>query len=174
MTAKARQFSFSAAFAGLFLAVLPIEIGLATPQPSTFNRLLNLPMISERMQPHDAAGIALYGFDPVSYKLGPIPVAGKAAWETVLEGVAWRFASEANMQAFLSDPASFIPAFDGYDATAISAGRAVEGDPLIFVHVGSRIFFFRSPEARERFLHAPSLQREAEIHWPAVMAQLAR
>jgi YHS domain-containing protein len=174
MTAKARQISILATCAGGFLAVLLADVHAATLQPSQFSQLLNLPLAGERQLTHDSSGIGLHGFDPVSYRLGSIPLGGKSEYEAVIAGVAWRFASEANREAFLSDPASYIPTFDGYDATAISSGRAVEGDPLIFTHINAQIYFFRSFEARERFLDAPALRQQAEAQWPMVMAQLAR
>lgn len=174
MTAKARQIVILKACTGLFLAVAPADEHPALAQNASLTPLFNLPMTGERMQTNDVSGIALHGFDPVSYRLGPIPQAGKPEHEFVREGLAWRFATESNRQAFINDPSSYIPAFDGYDATAISLGRAVEGDPLVFAYVNERIFFFRSHKTREIFLDTSNVLQAAERHWTAVQTQLAR
>jgi YHS domain-containing protein len=174
MTAKARQIIVLSACVGLFLAATPSDKHAALAQNASLSQLLNLPMTGERMQTHEIAGIALHGFDPVSYKLGPVPQAGRAEHELARDGVAWRFASESNRQAFMNDPGSYIPEFDGYDATAIGLGRAVEGDPLIFAHINGRIFFFRSHETRETFLSSTAALQAAEKNWSAVQTQLAR
>jgi hypothetical protein len=51
------------------------------------------------------SGVALDGFDPVSYFLGEGPKPGLTEYELVWSGIAWRFASAANREAFQRDPA---------------------------------------------------------------------
>ena len=68
----------------------------------------------------DAEGFAIGGFDPVSYfgDAGPLP--GKPEHEASWRGARWRFASAANRQIFLSDPAKYAPQCGGYCAFAVS------------------------------------------------------
>jgi YHS domain-containing protein len=135
--------------------------------------LPGLPSFGETMQRDSRLGLALNGFDPVSYRLGA-PSAGSAQHELLLDGVVWRFASAANLAAFRDAPEIYVPAFGGFDATGVAAGIAVDSDPGQFAVVGSQLFLFRSAENRQRFLGDRSLLSTARSRWAAVASTVAR
>jgi YHS domain-containing protein len=147
--------------------------GLRTA-PVMLPALPALPSIGERTIVHDAAGVAIHGFDPVAYFDEGRPVGGQARFEWVHAGVVWRFASAANLDAFRADPDTYIPAFGGYDPVAAAGGRVVDTDPQLFLLRAGRLFFFRTREARRRFEQEPDLLRLAETAWPRLSRQLAR
>src|ERR687897_3752699 len=89
------------------------------------------------------SGVALDGFDPVSYFLGNGPKPGLPEHELVWGGVAWRFASAANREAFRRDPDAYAPRFGGYDAEAGGAG--LPGGPHSGVFVGGAGGLFPLP-----------------------------
>src|SRR3954466_15235016 len=64
---------------------------------------------SEVFVADERSGFGLRGFDPVSYFLGPMPLPGREGVELIWRGVAWRFASEANREAFARDPEVYAP-----------------------------------------------------------------
>lgn len=111
------------------------------------------------------SGVALDGFDPVSYRLDPAPRPGRTAHEYVWRGLAWRFASAANRAAFIRDPESFAPRIGGYDAERAASDVVVPGDPEIFLVRSGGLYLFRSEDHRRRFLADEDLATRAEASW---------
>ena len=60
----------------------------------------------------DNDGIALDGADPVAYFNGEA-LKGSPEFSTELRGVTYRFANQANLEAFDADPAKYIPDYAG-------------------------------------------------------------
>lgn len=119
------------------------------------------------------AGIALYGFDPVSYFLTGTSEAGSARFELSFAGFAWHFRSEANRAAFRADPDVFVPRFGGYDPVALMRGSPVAGHPTIFVVHGGRLYLFQKPDHRLQFLANPDTVVEAaHANWPRARGSL--
>jgi hypothetical protein len=86
-------------------------------------------------------GVALHGYDPVSYfRGGPVP--GDPARTATHLGVAYRFASDANRSAFIAAPASYVPAYGGWCAWAMLDGERVDVDPKSFLVVEGRLLLF--------------------------------
>ena len=130
--------------------------------------------IGEVMQRGLSTGLAINGLDPVSYRLGTKPMAGRAEYELLQDRFVWRFASQANLEAFRDAPEIYMPAFGGFDPTGVANGVAVDSDPRQFAVIGSRLFLFRSAESRQRFLREPGLLAQAESRWNAVLRLVAR
>jgi len=136
--------------------------------------LPDLPALGEAMQRDLNTGLAINGFDPVSYRLGGQPAAGQAEHELIHGGIVWRFASEANLRAFEDAPDVYAPAFAGFDPTGVANGVAVDSDPNLFAIVGSRLFLFRSAENRQHFLQNTELMAKADSRWASVQRYVAR
>lgn len=66
---------------------------------------------------------AIDGYDPVAFFMEGKPVKGKNGFSWSWEGAEWFFSSQANLQAFKKDPASFAPQFGGYCAFGIADGE---------------------------------------------------
>ncbi|MCO5091577.1 YHS domain-containing (seleno)protein [Bosea sp. (in: a-proteobacteria)] len=171
--------------AGLVAFAIGLPAALAsTPAPQTAAPagalrtlpagLPALPSLGEVMQRDLNTGLAINGFDPVSYRLGEKPVAGRPEYELIREGSVWRFASQANLEAFRDAPEIYMPAFGGFDPTGVAKGAAVDSDPGQFALVGSRLFLFRTAENRRRFLRNAGLLAEAESRWDTVLSGVAR
>lgn len=126
---------------------------------------------TERILVDQLSGLAIYGFDPVSYFIDGGPRPGRAEFELVWSGVTWRFRSEGNRAAFERDPDVYAPAFGGYDAESVPEGHAVESDPHIFAIISNRLYLFRNAEARENF-QSRNMLAAAEAAWPALKATL--
>jgi YHS domain-containing protein len=140
-------------------------------------RLQLLPPIvgaSSDMRTHALSGIALDGFDPVSYFLSGEPRPGSARHETLWAGAAWRFASEANKAAFLAHPDVYAPRLGGYDALAMAQGKAVAASPRVAAVLGARLYFFTSDHARKQFLVDAAAAPRAEAFWRETRVQLSR
>ncbi len=101
-----------------------------------------------------ATGLAIGGFDPVSYFTETAPAAGSADFEHVWRGVAWRFTSEGNLAAFIRDPEIYAPQFGGLAAIALSNGFRAAGNPRIWLVSQGRLYLFYSRENKKRWAEA--------------------
>ena len=145
------------------LAVLVIHVILTAnstraAQPSIFTGLVK--------------GVAVGGHDPVSYFTEGKPVAGKA--EITLEhgGATWRFASEANRDAFKGDPARYAPQYGGYCAYAVALGHTAKGDPNVWSIVDGKLYLnFNAPTKATWEKDIPGYIKKADANWPGVLQQ---
>jgi hypothetical protein len=157
--------STSIAFLRLFAGVIALTFVGAQPAPAA--------VTNELVVADQRAGIALFGFDPVSYFLDGEARAGSEAHELGFGGLVWRFASVANRAAFRERPDAYVPAFGGYDAIALARGVPVAGHPAIFVIRDGQLFLFQRPEHRDAFLAQPAAAIEAaRTSWPLVRRSL--
>jgi hypothetical protein len=129
---------------------------------------------AEVFQQDPASGMALGGFDPVSYFLPEGPKPGRPELELIWGGVAWRFASEANRAAFEAAPTAYAPRVGGYDAQAASLGRIVDASPALYVISRSRLYLFRNDANRARFLSDEARALESETMWQQLRRGLVR
>lgn len=127
---------------------------------------------SETYRPDPRTGLALGGFDPVSYHLPGGPLGGRPEHEILWRGAAWRFASEANRQAFLAAPEAFAPRIGGRDAAAAASGLLSDADPGLFLVRDERLYLFRTEAARAAFAADPDMRLRAEEGWRALAGSL--
>lgn len=123
-------------------------------------------------------GVALDGYDPVSYFTETEPQPGSADLEYIWSGVPWYFASAANRDIFMRAPEIYAPQFGGYGATALSRGFLSDGNPRIYEVFSNRLYLFYSTGDRQAFAAArlPVIGR-AEEEWtrlaPLLVGDLA-
>ncbi|MGJ4956185.1 YHS domain-containing (seleno)protein [Bradyrhizobium sp. HKCCYLRH2015] len=115
------------------------------------------------------SGLAIDGFDPVSYFVDGKAMPGLPDFEASQGGVVWRFRNEGNRASFLAHPEVYGPQFGGYDPTDVARGVTVAGNPRFFVVVEERLFLFNREASRDAFAADPGryLPR-AEARWPAL------
>lgn len=115
-------------------------------------------------------GVAIGGYDPVSFFLSAHPQEGRADHVLMWKGAVWRFASDENRLRFESNPRAYAPRFGGHCAYGIARGHVVAGDPLIWEIVDGRLYMFNSQRAVEQWHEAQAaLIHEASDHWPEIM-----
>jgi YHS domain-containing protein len=90
----------------------------------------------------DGNGLAMKGYDPVSYFSGN-PLKGSKNIVTLHEGVIYRFNTMYNKEKFLSDPEKYSPAYGGWCAYAMGdSGEKVEVNILTYKIKNDRLFLF--------------------------------
>jgi len=120
-------------------------------------------------------GLAIDGFDPVSYFVGPTPQVGHATLELQSGGAIWRFHNEGNRAAFTASPDVYRPRFGGHDPIALARGVATPGHPRLWLIATNRLYLFHSAESRAAFAKDPDgAIAAAERRWPAVARDLSR
>ena len=75
--------------------------------------------------------LAVQGYDVISYRTGT-PTEGSRAFTADFEGATYRFASQANLDTFNTNPARYVPAYGGFCAYGVSKGKKFDVDPTAF------------------------------------------
>ena len=120
-------------------------------------------------------GLAIDGFDPVSYFIDEAAMAGRAEFEFRYRDAVWRFRNPGNQAAFIDHPADYEPRFGGYDAVAIGRGVPTPGDPQIWLVAGKKLYLFYSLQTRDEFKSDPRrLSMQADAKWPDVAKVLSQ
>jgi hypothetical protein len=156
----------------LFLLTVHPAVGQRRPLPPGAEG--PLVGVTELFHRDDATGFVLAGFDPLTYLMPEGPQPGRSGLELVWSGVAWRFASEANRTAFEANPAVYAPRVGAYDAEAMSRGRIVDANPMLYAVREGRLYLFRTDANRARFLADPSIAAKAEERWGALKPGLVQ
>ncbi len=87
-------------------------------------------------------GVALSGYDPVSYFLKN-PKEGSKTYVFTQDGVKYYFANAANLETFKKNPAAYEPQYGGWCAYAMGAkGEKVEVDPETYKIVEGKLYLF--------------------------------
>src|ERR1700747_94359 len=85
-------------------------------------------------------GLAIKGYDPVSYFTTGKPMPGLAQFSTTYNGATYRFASAENRNRFLAAPEKFLPQYGGYCAYAISLNKIADIDPDEWAIVNDKLY----------------------------------
>lgn len=97
----------------------------------------------------DGTGYAVSGYDVVAYfdlaqaTVGtsqPEGIPGRADFTTEYNGATFAFASQANLDRFLADPAGFAPQYDGHCAYGVAQGSKVPGNPNLWRIVDGKLY----------------------------------
>ena len=109
---------------------------------------------------------AIRGYDPVAYHLENRAVRGLATITHRWNGATWRFASTANRDRFIADPARWAPRYGGYCAYGTSQGYKVSTDPDAFALVDGRLYLnYSRPVQLTWNLDRPGFIRKADVNW---------
>ncbi len=99
-----------------------------------------------------SGGVALRGYDPVSYFNEGAPLQGSG--EHVFNGsdATWHFSSAANRDQFAANPERFAPQFGGFCAFAVSKGFTADPDPEAWHINDGALFVFADTKVRDDWL----------------------
>ena len=97
---------------------------------------------------------AVGGYDTVAYHIEKKAVAGVDQFTHTWKGATWRFASQANLDAFVKAPEMFAPQYGGYCAFAVGHNSLASGDPKIWRIFNGKLYLnlseFRADELGTR------------------------
>lgn len=148
------------------LLVLPLASASvhAAPTPSIQERFDTLGL-----------GVALGGFDPVSYFPvgGGKPAKGFVQRDYKHGGVTYRFASDANRDRFRANPEKYLPAYNGWCAWAMAELNAkVDVEPTAYeIYKGKLYVFYDHADlnTHDLWLKNPeAMVARADANWKAL------
>ena len=85
-------------------------------------------------------GLAVKGYDPVSYFTTGKPTPGLAQFSTTYKGASYRFSSAENRDRFVATPEKFVPQYGGYCALAISLNKIADIEPDQWAIVNDKLY----------------------------------
>lgn len=119
-------------------------------------------------------GVAIEGYDPVSYFIGPDPQRGSPDFAYHWGGVPWYFVSAANRDVFIRAPDVYAPQFGGHCSMSLARGHLSDGNPRYYVIRKTKLHLFYSAANREAFLlSSEQAATDAAAKWPELSSDLA-
>jgi YHS domain-containing protein len=117
-------------------------------------------------------GLALAGYDPVSYFSGSRPAKGSPDFTATHLGATYRFVSAANRDRFVEDPTRYAPQFGGYCGYGASRGYLAPVDPEAYTIMAGRLILQNSKRVLELWQKEPDARLElADRNWPGIVAK---
>jgi len=114
-----------------FIAVL-FSLSLSNAQATLRTKHFNL-----------EKGIALQGYDAVSYFNAVKPLKGDKQFAVSIEGISYYFSNATNKELFSKSPKKYEPQYGGWCAYAMgSSGEKVEVDPETFKISNGKLYLF--------------------------------
>lgn len=139
------------------LVAVCLTLGLALSAPVSAAALVDA-IVTDPL-----TGVALEGYDPVTYFTEPEPVQGVADFEYQWGGVPWYFTSAANRDVFMRNPEVYAPQFGGHCVTSLSRGYLSDGKPRLYVISGMKLYLFYSVANREAFFKTEDTSLQGAI-----------
>lgn len=117
----------------------------------------------------DKQGVGVQGHDPVAYFTVGAPTLGKPELQAAHEGVVYRFASAANRDLFLANPATYAPQFGGFCAMGAKVGKKLDGDPTAWHIADGKLYLNLNKDIQGAWLKdVPGNNKIAETKWPEI------
>lgn len=116
-------------------------------------------------------GVAIYGYDTVSYFTEGKPTKGSPEFEYTWRGAKWQFASAAHRDFFIKQPEAYAPRFGGFCAKSMVNGEVAASNPNVWAIVDGKLYL-NLDEGRATFWQKdPTISLKAEQHWKALIGQ---
>ena len=111
-------------------------------------------------------GVALGGYDAVSYFTDAKAVRGSKAHSMRWKGATWLFSSDANRKRFAAGPETFAPQYGGHCSNQMSLGNLSDIDPEVWRIIDNRLYLFGHDAGRVRWAKNTGQRiSEADQHW---------
>ncbi len=117
-------------------------------------------------------GAALHGYDAVAYFSDKQPSKGVAEFKADYKGSTFYFASKANRDAFVHDPAQYAPQYGGFCAFGMASGYKAATDPAAFMIVDGKLYLNYNRDIQKQWsADIPGFVVKANKNWPTVSSQ---
>jgi YHS domain-containing protein len=138
--------------------------------------LLSLMIAQAQVDPVNKDGVAIGGYDVVSYFQPGGPQKGNNSLKYVYNSVTYYFISTENLNLFKENPEKYIPQFGGYCALAVSYGKKISIDPNTFKITNDKLYLFFKGKTTHGSVNSietwnkneAKLLQKAESLWPDV------
>ncbi len=131
---------------------MKLKITLITALLTAFSILMTASISAEEMKMEsraylhsynlDSSGLALEGYDPVSYFTAHAALRGNPEHKSTYNDVDYHFVSQSTKKIFEENPEKYIPAFGGWCAFGMAIQDKFPIDPTNFKIVDGRLMVF--------------------------------
>jgi len=114
----------------------------------------------------NAAGVAVGGYDVVSYFSAKRPEQGSPLISLKHAGAEYRFVSVLHRDQFAANPDAYLPQYGGHCAYALAKGKTMTGDPQAWLIHKGKLYLTVSREVLSLFqTDLVSAIRQADEIW---------
>ena len=114
-------------------------------------------------------GVAIKGYDPVSYFTEMKPMMGDKMYSHEWMGAKWQFTSKENKMMFVEYPEKYAPQFGGYCAYGVSVNGLYSTDPTVWKIVDGKLYLNKNKDIGEMFKKdVKGNIMKAEKNWPNI------
>jgi YHS domain-containing protein len=118
----------------------------------------------------DRNGVALEGYDPVSYFSDGKPAKGDKKIEATFNGALYHFVSQEHRATFEQGPTKYAPAYGGFCGYAASVGKVRPANPLIWSIVDGQLIVQHTKGADELWQKdVAGNKAKADRYWPLLI-----
>jgi len=111
-------------------------------------------------------GVAVKGYDVVSYFDQKRPMKGDPKYSYQYNGAKYDFISSGHLGFFAKNPDAYLPQFGGYCALATSMGHKADIDPESWAVIDGKLYLNSSKGAQKLFKLVPhSAIKQADKNW---------
>jgi YHS domain-containing protein len=115
-------------------------------------------------------GVALEGYDPVSYFADGRPTKGDPRIEATFNGALYHFTSQEHRETFEKAPTKYVPAYGGYCGYAASIGKVRPANPLLWSIVDGQLVVQHTKGAVELWdKDVAGNKSKADVNWPKLV-----
>jgi hypothetical protein len=116
---------------------------------------------------NENSGLALKGYDPVSYFHGNEATPGDSTKGLKASNSIWYFSSDENKLMFKTFPEKYLPQYGGYCASAVSAGFTADINPGIWHIENNKLYLFFDEGAKNNFTSriGQGIIKKADSEW---------
>ena len=122
----------------------------------------------------DQNGVALQGYDPVTYFTDGQPAKGSQEFAASYNGAIYYFASAEHKAQFEKEPGKYAPLFGGYCAFAVSRGATAPISVDAFQILHGQLVLQKNKDILKRWQEdSESNFQKAEANWPRIVQKNA-
>jgi YHS domain-containing protein len=98
-----------------------------------------------------SSDVAIGGYCPVAYIAMKQAMKGSAAHASVHKGKTYHLTNADAKKMFDAAPDTYVPAYDGWCATAVAQGTKLKSDPTLYTVHDGRAYLFSNKAAKAMF-----------------------
>lgn len=118
----------------------------------------------------DKQGVALEGYDAISYFTDGKPMKGDPKIEATYNGALYHFVSQEHRETFEKSPSTYAPAYGGFCGYAASVGKVRPANPLVWSIVDGQLIVQHTKGADELWQKDVAGNKvKADKYWPLLV-----
>jgi YHS domain-containing protein len=127
---------------------------------------------SQQPEVYSTSGVAVNGYDVVSYFTELKPVKGSKEYSFKWKDAEWMFSSDKNLELFKSNPEKYAPQFGGYCAFGTAEGHTAPTKPDAWTVVDDKLYLNYNTDVM-RMWREKKLEyiKQGNKNWPGVLSK---